>query len=87
MGAEDPAAALVAGLDAIEIHKGPEKITCLWWREQPQEVREAVTRNYRRVGHTAVTAKLRDAGQRVTAPDIKLHAEGACSRCQTSATS
>ena len=72
---------LVSTLDSLETSKGPEKVTCQWWRQQPPEVHEAVTRNVARVGHTIVTRKLRESGARVTNPDVKLHAEGKCPKC------
>ena len=81
MGAEDPKGSLVSFLDSLESARGPARLTCQWWADQDDQVREAVTRNVARVGHTLVARKLRDAGYRVTYPDIKLHAEGKC-RCQ-----
>jgi hypothetical protein len=80
--AED--ADLMAGLEALAVHKGPQKLTCLWWREQTPELRELVRRKVETVGHTGVTRFLRENGARVTAPDIKSHASGKCDSCQTS---
>lgn len=79
--AED--ADLVAELDALEVHKGPPKLTCIWWQAQSEPVIEAAIRNSKAKGHTRVAARLRELGERLTAPDIKLHAEGKC-KCQTS---
>ena len=80
--AED--ADLMAGLQALSAHKGPQKLTCLWWREQSPELRDLVRRKVETVGHTGVTRYLREKGARVTAPDIKAHAVGKCEACQTS---
>ena len=69
---------LASALDGLTITKGPEKVTCQWWRSQSPEIQAAVTRNVERVGHTAVSKYLRNQGHRVTPPDIKTHAAGEC---------
>lgn len=75
---------LIAALDAIEVNKGPERSTCIFWRDASSSLRAAVLRNVASKGHTAVTALLRKGGHRVTAPGIKEHVAGACPKCQTS---
>ena len=73
---------LLADLEALQSTKGPEKMTCQWWRAQPPEIQAATTRAVQRVGHTGVSRMLRAKGFRVTPPDIKLHAEDGCDRCR-----
>lgn len=75
---------LIATLDAIEVNRGPGRSTCAFWRDSSSELRTAILRNVPAKGHTAVTAALRRAGHRVTAPGIKEHVAGACPKCQTS---
>ena len=81
MAAED-ATGLISELDALEVVKGPERLTCQWWRQQTPETLAAVTRAVQRVGHTAVARHLRSTDNRVTPPDLKLHAEGRCAKCR-----
>ena len=83
MAAED---ALLAELESLESSKGPQKMTCLWWQDQPPEIQAATARAVQRVGHTGVARLLKAKGFRVTPPDIKAHANGSCA-CQTSQTS
>ena len=73
---------LISELDSLEVVKGPERLTCQWWRQQSPETLEAVVRAVQRVGHTAVARHLRATSNRVTPPDLKLHAEGRCDKCR-----
>jgi hypothetical protein len=75
---------LMAGLEALAVHKGPQKVTCLWWREQSPELLDLVRRKVETVGHTSVARYLRENGARVTPPDLKTHAEDKCDSCRTS---
>lgn len=75
--------ALISELDALEVVKGPEPMTCKFWRELSDERRDAIVRNVQRIGHTRVFAHLKASGFRVTTNGIRDHAAGTCS-CQTS---
>jgi hypothetical protein len=83
--AED--ADLLSDLAALQPKRGPEKQTCIWWRDQPTEVHEATISAVQRVGHTGVARLLRNKGISVSPPDLKIHADRKCSKCQSSQTS
>jgi hypothetical protein len=73
---------LISELDGLEGIKGPEPMTCRWWREVDEPTRDAVVRNVKRVTATTVFKHLRAKGHRVTADGLRDHAAGKCGKCQ-----
>lgn len=78
---------LAAELDSLEVAKGPDPMTCRFWRGADERTRTAIVRNVKRLGHTAVFKHLRGRGVRVTSDGIRDHAAGKCAKCQISPTS
>lgn len=72
---------IAAELDALQTSKGPGAITCQFWREASEELRESIRRNSAAKGHTIIFRHLKSKGLRVTAEGVRDHAAGVC-KCQ-----